>query len=104
DRVLVFGEYAEGATASVGRRTALDRDRNPCLLPVGPPTHPSRVDNGLICGLAQLLLSYGPSFTLEVNGDNYCPGICAIPLLNSGFSPTQLKLALRGLNPVPKHS
>jgi len=70
--VLVFGEYAEGATASVGRRTALDRDRNPCLLPVDPPTHPSRIHNGLICGLAQLALSYGPSFTLEVNGIDAC--------------------------------
>jgi hypothetical protein len=48
DRVLVLGEYAEHATASVGRRAALDRDRNPCLLSVGPPTQSSRVHNGLI--------------------------------------------------------
>jgi hypothetical protein len=41
-------EESEDATASVGCWTTFDRDRNPCLLPLGPPPQPSRVHNCLI--------------------------------------------------------
>jgi len=49
--VLVLGEYAEDAPASVGRRTALDCYRNPGLLPVGSPPPSGQVPNGLMPGL-----------------------------------------------------
>ncbi len=48
DHRLVLGEYAQDAAGSLGRWTALDRDRHPGLLPVGPPSQAGRVHRCLI--------------------------------------------------------